>query len=93
MAVTIKLNRAELIAIANQVNTEVCMPIAERVAVTVRESAPEGHPDMAKFVHVGTEPRSAWAHDYAHATVVNNYPGALKLESRLGLMAQALGSA
>lgn len=90
---SIKFNRSEFIAIANQVNAEICVPIAERVAATVTESAPEGHPGMAKFVHVGVEPRSAWAHDYAHATVVNNYPGALKLESRLGLMAQALGSA
>lgn len=90
--VTIKFNMAEFIAIANQVNTEICVPLAEGVAATVRASAPEGHPDMAKFVHVGIDPRSG-LRDWAHATVVNAYPGALKLESRLGLMTKAMGSA
>lgn len=87
--VTIKWRMAEFVAIANQVNTAVCIPLAEGVAAHVTA---EGHPDMPKFVHVGVDPRSGMR-DWAHASVVNAYPGAMTLESRLGLMAKALGSA
>ena len=90
--VTMKWRMREFVAIANQVNAAICVPIAERVAADVRASAPEGHPDMAKFVHVDTDPRSG-LRDWAHASVFNNYPGAMTLESRHGLMGRALGSA
>lgn len=88
--VQIKWRMKEFVAIANAVNEEVCVPIAERVAASVKASTPEGHPDMPAFVHVAVDPRSG-LRDWAHATVINAYPGAMTLESRHGLMKRALG--
>lgn len=88
MAVKIKWNMGEFVAIANAVNEAECIPAAERVAAGVRGQQPE----YGQFAHVETDPRSG-LRDWAHARVVVAAPHAMTTEARHGYLARALGSA
>ena len=89
MAVQFKLNMATLVEIANAANAKICVPAANKVAAAARSPH---HPELAEFIHVKVDPRSG-AGDWAHARVVNGHPHALKIESKHGVLARALGEA
>lgn len=89
MTVKLKLDMATLVEIANKANSAICVPAANKVAAAARSPH---HPELAEFIHVKVDPRSGVG-DWAHARVVNGHPHAMKIESKHGVLARALGSA
>jgi hypothetical protein len=84
----VKWNMGTFVAIGNQVNAEVCIPAAERVAAAARD---EHHPELPPFIHVKTDTRGF--PDWAHARVVNGHPHNMGIEAKHGVLARALGAA
>lgn len=88
--VQIKWRMKEFVRIANEANVSICGSIAEKVAESARSGALENHPEYAKFIHTATDERSS-VRDWAHSTVINAHPAALKIESKYGTLARAFG--
>ena len=83
MSSKVTLNMAELIRISNEVNREVCAPLAEKVVGAVRDA----HPWAAEMVHVVNDARTG-VRDFAHQWVT--VPTVL--ESRTGVLARTMRS-
>ena len=87
-----ELNMATLISITNEVNEAVCRPLAEDAAGRARALAAEfavsGDYDASIFTEV--VPRTS-IKGWARVTVGSSSPYALKVESRHGTLARALG--
>ena len=86
----VRLNMAELIDISNEVNRQVCKPIADDIAGKARALAEGvtvggGYRDS---IHVEVDPRTG-ADDFAHSRVVADVPYAVRVESRHGILGKA----
>jgi hypothetical protein len=78
------------VQISNGVNEQVCKPIAEKVAERARALAPVDTGAYRDSIHVETDVRTD-ASDWAHSRVVADDPKAMAIESRMGILARALG--
>ena len=87
-----ELNMSTLIALSNEVNEQVCKPLAEDVAARARAAAPVKTGAYRDTIHVVSDPRSGRA-DWAHTYVVVGDKKGWIIESRMGVLARALGSA
>jgi len=89
-------NEDEFIEISNRVNEQVCKPIAEAVADEARALADEFSDSGAyrDSIHVEVQSREAYKgnHSWARSKVVADVDHALKVESKHGTLAKALGS-
>ena len=87
-----KLNMSALIALSNEVNEQVCRPMAEAVAARARAAAPVETGAYRDSIHVVSDPRTGRG-DWAHTYVVADDRKAWVVESRTGILARALGAA
>lgn len=86
-----QLNQAQLIAIANEVNTSVCKPLAEEAAQRARADAESFSVTGAyrDSIHVEIEERTTWE-GWARSKVVADAPHAARVESRHGTLEKSL---
>lgn len=92
MGADFKLNMAELVAIANATNEQVCKPLAEAIASRARDLA-EGISVTGAYrdsITVDGDARDG-IDDWAHSRVITNSPYAMRVESRHGILGRAAG--